>query len=180
MAAVESSSALENDGNRRKSARSIRKPDLFSEEQHEGSLLSNGSAKRKRIPNSDAEDEQDVDDAPESSQDDDSEGDADEEELNEKRKAARPKKSSGVYPAKKAKTSNGIGTALAIRSANAQSKPASKAAKAQQARSRQSQANQAGLYGIFHLPAPGNPLANNSQRKFLVVASLAKMQPPSG
>ena len=138
-------SITEDGASRRKSGRSIRKPDLFIEEQYEGSLLNNGSAKRKRPSNVatavEEEDEADED----STSEQESEGEADEEELREQRKAVRSRVSK--YSSKRQKTANGVGGSLAIRSANIQSQAMSKAVKVHKARARQSQVNQVGLYG---------------------------------
>ena len=133
-------------GERRKSGRAVRKPDIFAEEHHEGSLLSNGSGKRKRQSNGDAFLDPDADKFEEEESDEQSEGSADEEELKERRRQARQKKST-PKPTKRAKISNGTGTTLAIRSAKVPPKSASQKARVQKARSRQSQVNQEGLYG---------------------------------
>ena len=137
----------EETNDRRKSGRPSRKPDNFLEEHHEGSLLSNGSMKRKRTTNgtADGDPEEGVDDDEEFSSEA-SEGEADEEELKEHRRAARAKPT-GKPAHKKSKIANGVGTPLAIRSANVQSNAQSKPSKAQKARARQSQAHQEGLYG---------------------------------
>lgn len=130
---------------RRKSGRSIRKPEIFSQEHHDGSILGNGSSKRKRHENGhlpDADDE----DLTEESEDDENEDDPDEEELREKRRTARNRNPSGKPAPKKSKTTNGGSATLAIRFTNAQRKPASKTAKAQPARTRSSQMHKEGLY----------------------------------
>lgn len=130
---------------RRKSARTIRKPQLYATELDEASLLSNGSTKRKRAVNGDVDEEDNEDEEGETSSEE-SEGEADEEELREKRLAARAK-TNGKPASKKPRTSNGAGATLAIRSANLQGRQPSKTAKVQQARARKSQVNAEGLYG---------------------------------
>lgn len=140
-------------GDRRKSTRSIRKPELFAQERHQDSRISNGSAKRKRTANGtvhhELEEEEDQESSPE-----ESEGEADEEELRDKSRIARSKMMGKPAP-KKVRRSNGGDATLAIRSANVQSKAPSKAAKVQQARARKSQANEEGLYGtsIYLIPS---------------------------
>ena len=129
---------------RRKSARSVRKPEFFGEEHHDGSVLSNGSTKRKRATNGEEDEDE--------SSSEESESEADEEELREKRRAAKSK-TTGKPASKKARKSIGVDTTLAIRSANVQSKQPSKAAKIQQARARKSQANAEGLYGTIDTSA---------------------------
>jgi cohesin complex subunit SA-1/2 len=131
--------------NRRKSGRSIRKPEIFSQEHHEGSILGNGSTKRKRPDNGDVPDA-DEEDLSEETDLDENEDDPDEEELHEKRRAARNRRLSGKPAPKKSKTANGGSATLAIRSANVQRKPASKTAKGQPARARPSQMHEEGLY----------------------------------
>jgi cohesin complex subunit SA-1/2 len=130
---------------RRKSGRAVRKPGLFAEEYHDGSLLSNGSAKRKRQPNGDTLNEPSGDE--DEDENNESEGSANEEELKERMRQSRNKKATTKPVSKRARPSDENGTTLAIRSANVPSKSASQKAKAQKARSRQSQANQEGLYG---------------------------------
>lgn len=130
---------------RRKSGRAVRQPQIFSQEYHDGSILSNGSTKRKRpvigdLPDSDEED------LSEESEGDDNDEDPAEEELREKRKAGRSRKSTGKPVQKKSKVTNGGGATLAIRSANVQKNPASKTARVQKARARQSQIHEEGLY----------------------------------
>lgn len=132
---------------RRKSGRAVRKPDVFAEERHEGSLLSNGSGKRKRQPNGDSLLDTGDDEIEDGDSGGESEGSADEEELKERRRQSRNKKATPKPTTKRAKTSNGTGTTLAIRSANVPAKSASQKAGIQKARSRQSQVNQEGLYG---------------------------------
>lgn len=144
-ALIDTSTSAQDAANRRKSARSIRKPELFAEEHHEGSLLSNGSTKRKRTTNGTVDEELD-EDQDQGSSPEESEGEADEEELREKRRILRSKATGKPAP-KKARKSNGVDATLAIRSANVQSKAPSKMAKVQQARARKSQANEEGLYG---------------------------------
>jgi cohesin complex subunit SA-1/2 len=148
---VSSPLATQETTNRRKSGRAVRKPDVFAEEHHEGSLLSSGSGKRKRQPNGDVlpdpeNDNDEIDDDEEDS-DEESEGSADEEEIKERRRQARNKNAQSKSTTKRAKISSVPGTTLAIRSANVPAKGASQKAKIQKARSRQSQVNQEGLYG---------------------------------
>ena len=136
------------DAGRRKSGRTMRRPDVFSEEVHEGSILSNGSAKRKRTPDDNIDPEDEEDEASSSSSDggeDDEE--PDEEELKEKRKAAKARNATKPVQ-KKAKTTKSITKPLAIRPASAQNIRNARAApqKIQKARARQSQANQDTLY----------------------------------
>jgi cohesin complex subunit SA-1/2 len=145
LAVVDSRTVAQDAADRRKSARSIRKPELFAEEHYQGSLLSNGSTKRKRTTNGTFDDGLDEDEDQDSSPEE-SEGEADEEELREKRRIGRSKTTRKPAP-KKARKSNGVDATLAIRSANVQSKAPSKAAKVQEARARKSQANEEGLYG---------------------------------
>ena len=133
--------------NRRKSGRSIRKPDLYSQEVNEGSSLSNGSFKRKRTPLNSTTNGEGLERSSIDSSEEESEGEADEEELKEMRRAKRTRKPSDKPAAKRSKPAKGHGTALAIRSANLQGKAASKSAKVQKARTRQSQVVQQGLYG---------------------------------
>lgn len=144
-AAINLRNSTQDTADRRKSARSIRKPELYAEEHYEGSLLSNGSTKRKRPTNGTGGENLDEDED-EDSLSEGSEGEADEEELREKRRMARSKTASKPAP-KKVRRSNGVDATLAIRSANVQSKAPSKATKVQQARARKSQANEEGLYG---------------------------------
>ena len=158
--AVDLSTSAQDMADRRKSARSIRKPELFAEERHEGSLLSNGSTKRKRTTNGTIDDEPDEDEDDESSPEE-SEGEADEEELREKWHTARSKATRKPAP-KKARKSNKMDATLAIRSANVQSKAPSKAAKVQQARARKSQANEEGLYGRLMSFVPSMTKADTS------------------
>jgi cohesin complex subunit SA-1/2 len=134
-AVINTSASAPSTADRRKSGRTVRKPELFAEERHDGSLFSNGSTKRKRRTNGKTNDELE-----------ESEGEADEEELREKRRIARYKAMGKPAP-KKARKSSGVGATLAIRSANAQTKAPSKVVKVQQARARKSQANEEGLYG---------------------------------
>ncbi|KAL2819123.1 hypothetical protein BJX63DRAFT_28220 [Aspergillus granulosus] len=125
-------------GNRRKSGRATRKPELYSQTHGDSNGATAGGAKRKRITTGD-EDENDVEDAEEASEseEDDEEDEPDEEELREQRRAARkssakkassgskPKaKSQGSRSAKKPKvTGNGIANQLAFRPAANGGKP---------------------------------------------------------
>ncbi len=171
-------STAQETANRRKSARAIRKPEFFSEQDHDGSILSNGSTKRKRATNRDADEEENEDEEDGSSLEE-SEGEADEEELRERRRSAKAKTTGKPAP-KKARKSNGVDTTLAIRSANVQSKQPSKAAKIQQARGRKSQANAEGLYGKLMSSSLLPLVADSLQPKFLVGAEQAKTLPPTG
>ena len=146
--AAELSTSAQDAAQRRKSARSIRKPDLFADEHHDGSVLSNGSTKRKRTTNGTVDDGSDEDEDQDSSSEE-SEGEADEEELKEARRTAKSK-TAGKPAQKKARKSNGGDATLAIRSANVQSKGPSNVAKLQQARARKSQADEEGLYGWLY------------------------------
>lgn len=132
---------------RRKSGRAVRKPDHFAEEHHEGSILSNGSVKRKRHSDGDALPDSDDDEVENGDSDEETEGSANEEELKERKRGSRNNRATSKPTTKRAKISNGGGTTLAIRPAKVPSKSASLKAKVQKARSRQSQANQEGLYG---------------------------------
>jgi cohesin complex subunit SA-1/2 len=138
---------------RRKSGRAVRQPAVFSQEHHAGSVLTNGASKRKRAYDVTAEneEEEEQDDTSEDDSDDEEEeeeDEPDEEELKERRRAKRSKATPAKPAAKRAKTTTGHSTTLAIRSANIRRKPAAKAskAKAQKARARPSQAQQKGLY----------------------------------
>lgn len=153
MAAVASQSTTMEDSpaNRRRSGRQIRKPAQFAEEEHVGSVVTNGSAKRKRTPKAtengldDGESESDEEEDDEEEEEEDDE-DPDEEELKEQRRASRAKKAPSKKPASKKPKTNGTGPSLAIRPA---SKVAPKGKKTQKARARPSQANEEGLYGTI-------------------------------
>lgn len=146
--AITSSPTTQDDTNRRRSGRQRRKPDLFAQEKHVGSIISNGSAKRKRAPNGalDAEPRDDMEDGI-SSEEEEEEESADEEELKEKRRASRKRETVSKPAAKKAKVTNGISSPLAIRTAPNVKSKAPKNAKIQKARIRPSQLNKEGLYG---------------------------------
>jgi cohesin complex subunit SA-1/2 len=139
--------ATQETSDRRKSGRAVRKPDLFAEEHHEGSLLSDGSVKRKRQPNGDTFADEGDDEPEDEESAEESDGLPDEEELKERNRKSRNKKGTTRPTTKRPRVSNGTGTTLAIRSANVPSKNATQKAKVQKARSRQSQVNQEGLYG---------------------------------
>jgi hypothetical protein len=177
---MDSSTATQDAANRRKSGRSIRRPELFAEERYEGSLLSNGAMKRKRSTNGAVDEGLDEDEDQESSPEE-SEGDADDEERRERRRPTRSKTTGKPTP-KKARKSNGVDATLAIRSANVQSKAPSKAAKVQQARSRKSQANEEGLYGTISLLHSLNmsPRLTLPQPRSSVEAEPETMQPQTG
>lgn len=134
-------------GDRRRSGRAVRKPDHFAEEHYEGSMLNNGSAKRKRQPNGDAFVGQEGDETQDSDSVDQSEASADEEEVKERRRHPRNKGTTTKPTSKRPRMANSTGTTLAIRSANVPSKSTSQRDKVQKARSRNSQVNREGLYG---------------------------------
>ncbi|ETN41851.1 uncharacterized protein HMPREF1541_03790 [Cyphellophora europaea CBS 101466] len=141
---METDSELPNgtaDSNRRKSGRVSRRPDVFAEEEHAGSLLANGSAKRKRVAVTHANDTEDED---ETSEDDEDESEPDDEDVREKQRTQNKRKNPPKQAIKRVKTN--AGTKLAIRSANAPGRPATKSAKVQRARARQSQVQKEGLY----------------------------------
>lgn len=134
---------------RRKSGRAVRHPAVFSEENHAGSLLANGTTKRKRADDATAEndeEEEHVESDEDSEDDEEEEDEPDEEELKAQRRTMRAKAAPAKPATKRAKTTAGPSTTLAIRSANIQRKPAGKASKTQRARARPSQAHQEGLY----------------------------------
>ncbi|KAJ5102086.1 hypothetical protein NUU61_004308 [Penicillium alfredii] len=119
---------------RRKSGRTTRRPDTFSQSTHstKGSTL---SGKRKRGHERDNGEEVEDEDASESESDDAGDDDADEEELREKRRAARkagPKKPSkpkgkASHAAKKPKfAGHGVGRQLAFRPATTGRLPSSR------------------------------------------------------
>ena len=136
--------------NRRKSGRQVRKPKQFGDEEHYGSVITNGSAKRKRtsgFPENIESDEDGASDSPDDEEEvgDDDDDEPDEEELKEQRKASKSRKKPSRVPAsKKAKVTNGTGPALAIRPAKSATQ---KGSKVQKARARLSQMNEQGLYG---------------------------------
>lgn len=129
---------------RRKSGRAVKKPDFFQED---ASTHSNSSAKRKRADRAEGEEDMGHDASGEDSVDD-SDGEADEEELKEKRRRApKAKKVQNKPAAKKPKTVNGMGK-LAIRPAPNGVKKAARPKK--QTRVRQSAVEDAdGLYGVL-------------------------------
>jgi cohesin complex subunit SA-1/2 len=137
---------------RRKSGRAIRKPTVFSQETHASSPMTNGASKRKRADEPDAEeDEGELDDVEGESgdgEDDDDDGadeEPDEEELKAQRRTKRTKSTVSKPATKRAKTTNGASTTLAMRPAN-ESRKTSKSAKTQKARARPSQMHEQGLY----------------------------------
>lgn len=108
----------------RKSRRTTRRPDVFSQSTH--SIIESASGKRKWDDTRDHDDDGDEDeDASESESDDAGDDDADEEELREKQRAARkarakkPSNPKGKrsHAAKKPKVGNGIKKKLAFRPA---------------------------------------------------------------
>lgn len=147
---VESSAPNGAGESRRKSGRVVHKPNLFSAELHEGSVLANGSTKRKRISRSDAHDDQEDNnqDDQDDSDDDEEESDSEpgEEELRANRRAQRAKRTTGKPAIKRTKTANGSSTTLAIRSASGKAGAGAKGSKTQKARARPSQAHLSGLY----------------------------------
>jgi cohesin complex subunit SA-1/2 len=134
---------------RRKSGRTVRRPDIFAEADHQGSIVSNGSAKRKRTPlsrNATSGENEDEADSEEESEEDESESEPDEEEMKERRRVQRKKTGTTKPATKRAKTANGASTTLTIRSANVPGRPATKGTKTQKARARPSQVNKEGLF----------------------------------
>lgn len=131
------------ESSRRKSGRVSRRPDVFAEEEHQGSLLMNGSAKRKRIA---YDQTNDSDEDPEDSEEDSDDSEPAEEEVRAKRREQKKRAPAAKPPSKRAKTTPNSRATLAIRSANVQSKPATKAQKLQKARARPSQVHKEGLY----------------------------------
>ncbi|KKY27717.1 putative nuclear cohesin complex subunit [Phaeomoniella chlamydospora] len=149
----------ESNANRRKSGRQIRKPQIFAEEDHFGSVVTNGSAKRKRASRvSENDDDVDEDLSETSEEEDEDQDEPDEEELRAQRRAAKAKKAPTKKPAsKKAKVANGTGTSLAIRTTNS---AAQKGTKLQKARARPSQMHEEGLYAeIFGRDQTGEDAA---------------------
>lgn len=146
---VSSSAPDGTEESRRRSGRVVRKPDVFGEEHYRGSLLTNGTTKRKRPAATTTEhDEQDDDeeDDSEESEDDQDEDEPDEEELKAQRRARRAKGHAAKPATKRAKTTTGPGTTLAFRSANTQKGAAGKTSRTEKARARPSQAHLQGLY----------------------------------
>ncbi|KIW33864.1 uncharacterized protein PV07_00680 [Cladophialophora immunda] len=137
---------------RRRSGRVARKPEIYSQEFRDNGVLTNGAGKRKRVAESpdgeddDEDDESEEEDEEEDDEDDEDEGEPDEEEVRAQRRAQRAKAAAAKPATKRAKTTSGTSTALAIRSANIQRKPAVRASKSSKARARPSQAHQQGLY----------------------------------
>ncbi|KAL5337767.1 hypothetical protein BJX70DRAFT_399403 [Aspergillus crustosus] len=129
-------------GDRRKSGRTTRRPELFSQSFSDPNGTAAASVKRKRTTTGDNNDDEieDVQDASEPESDDEEDDEPDEEELREKRRAARkaPAKkpssgtkakprSKGSRSAKKPKVAgNGIPSQLALRPAANGAKPASR------------------------------------------------------
>ena len=141
-------SAVGDASNRRRSGRQVRKPEHFGGEEHVRSVVTNGSAKRKRINQPTANGVSEEEDDSESSEEEEDESEPDEEELKERRRANRAKKASSKQPATKKAKTNGAGPSLAIRTAN---NATQKGKKVQKARARQSQMNEEGLYGMLSL-----------------------------
>lgn len=146
------------DTNRRRSGRTIRKPELFAEEHHERNFLGNGSVKRKRKQTED-DNVEDHNDSSNSTSSEEDEEEPDEEELKERRRTSRNGKVVASHPAKRPKT-NGASTTLAIRSANIPAQPRSKAARTAKARARPSQLHQEDLYAeVFGRGMSGEDVA---------------------
>ncbi|KKK20540.1 hypothetical protein P175DRAFT_0497988 [Aspergillus ochraceoroseus IBT 24754] len=138
-----SPSASPSPGDRRKSGRVTRKPDLYSQSYSAPNGATAGGAKRKRAATGEEENDEereDEEDASETESEDIDDQDPDEEELREKKRAARKAaakrgaagtkskaKSQGSRSAKKPKVAgNGIGSQLALRPAANGAKPASR------------------------------------------------------
>ena len=192
-------------GNRRKSGRATRKPELFSLSQAtQDNAGTGGRPKRKRVSTqqdeeNDEEDEgeEEVDEDGQDASDSDegeSDGDPDEEELKEKkRKTARrtssqkkkkpneKTKSRGPRAAKKPKITNGMGTELAIRPAVNGKKVASKP-KRSRARPILILADEDGLFGTypFSIRFPMIMLTYQFQLRFSHEAIQLKPRPPNG
>lgn len=107
---------------RRKSGRQTRRPEVFSQSNHSAEVHARGKRKRGDVHDIENQDE----DESESDSDDVEDSEADEEELREKRRAARktgtkskkPAAKKGSRSAKKPKvTGNGVGRQLAFRPA---------------------------------------------------------------
>lgn len=152
MMEVQSSAPNGSPALRRSSRAVIRKSGLFSQEQHEASILTNGSTKRKRLadqPSTDDEDDEDDEDESEESEDfenNESEDEADRAKSRATRRAQRATGTTTGPATKRAKTTGGLSTTLALRSAKTQSKPGAKGRKTPNVRPRPSLANQKGLY----------------------------------
>ncbi|KIW60423.1 hypothetical protein PV05_00639 [Exophiala xenobiotica] len=144
---VNSSSPNGTQESRRKSGRVVRRPEIFSQEHHEGSLPTNGTSKRKRpTDTTDADDEEDDGEEESEDDEDESEDEPDEEELKAQRRAQRANAAAAKPATKRAKTTGGSSTTLAMRPANTTRTAGGKAAKTQKARARPSQAHLQGLY----------------------------------
>lgn len=137
---------------RRKSGRATRRPEVFSQTNH--SAKTNASGKRKRGDARENEDHEEDED--ESDSDDVGDSEADEEELREKRRAARkigtkskkPVAKKGSRSAKKPKVGgDGVGRQLAFRPALNGRAPASRSRKAKVRPSLA--AGEHGLFGEF-------------------------------
>jgi cohesin complex subunit SA-1/2 len=149
---VDSSAPDGSPASRRKSGRATRKPTTFSQEVPASSSLTNGTGKRKRADELDAEDDEaEAEDAEgefDDAEDEDGDGtdeEPDEEELKAQRRTKKTKLATTKPAAKRAKTTNGASTTLAIRSAN-EPRKTSKSTKTQKARARPSQMHEQGLY----------------------------------
>ena len=135
--------------NRRKSGCAVKKPEFFQED---ASTHSNHSGKRKRVDRAEVEDEDMVDDASMEDSVDESDGQADEEELKEKRRKAPKVKTVQSKPAaKKPKTVNGMGK-LAIRPAPNGAKKAAARPKKQPCARQSALQDADGLYGMSIKP----------------------------
>ncbi len=118
-------SSANGETNRRRSGRTVHKPVLLQEDPS-ASQATNGTGKRKRtdLRGGDMTDAHEDDSEGESSPED-SDGDADEEEVKESRRAAKPKKAQNKPAAKRSKTAAATTTKLAVRPAtNGFKKPA--------------------------------------------------------
>jgi cohesin complex subunit SA-1/2 len=150
-------------GDRRKSGRTTRKPELFSQTYSDPNGTATGGAKRKRTTTGD-ENEDEIEDAGDASEPESEEveedDEPDEEELREKRRAARrastrktpagtkaKPRSKGSRSSKKPKVArNGVGDQLALRPAANGAKPASRPRKPNVRPSLI--AGESGLYGM--------------------------------
>ena len=144
----ESNPGAANATNRRKSARSRQKPVLLQDE-ITTSKSSNGAGKRKRDDTArEVESLSDEDPLGEESSTQESDGDPDEEELKEKRRAPRAKKVAGKPAAKKPKTTNVRTATLPVRPAINGAKKASRPTKPRARSNRNVVDDGTGLYGM--------------------------------
>lgn len=110
----QASSSPNDPTSRRKSGRVKQKPVLLQTDPY-ASTLPNGSGKRKRAPNMDEDDLDDIES--EETDPDENDEDPDEEELKERRRKSRSKKTSAKPAAKKARITAPKSTSLPVRSA---------------------------------------------------------------